>query len=90
MGDVSGMYEASIVREADCIIGPFRSPRGVITLAMMIRTVLANPTMEMRETRKLEFMEDDESVRRRVGQRDECMVRVITLHESAELTLCRV
>ena len=79
-----------MVRNADGIIGPFRSPRGVITLAIMIRTVLAKPTTEMKETRKLEFMEDDESAWRRVGQRDECMLRVITLHESAELTLCRV
>jgi len=65
-----------MVWEADCIIGPFWSLRGVITLAMMMRTILAKPTMEMRETQKLEVMEDDESVRRRVGQRDECIYAV--------------
>ena len=43
--------------------------------------------IEKRPTQKLEFREEDESVCRRVGHREEWMCRVITLHKRAELTL---
>lgn len=73
--------------DVDSKKGPVLSPRGVITPAIIVMKVPTKPMIEMRETRKSEFKEEDESVRRRVGHREEWMHRVITLHEGAELTL---
>jgi hypothetical protein len=87
MGDGSGTYVVLIDLEVDCRLGPFFSPRGVIMLATMMTMVPVKLRAEMMEMRALEFVEEAESLRRRMGQREEWMLRVITLQVSAEFTL---
>ena len=87
MGDASRTYEATMNSDLDCNRGLLFIPRSVTMLATIMIRRLVVLMIEKRATQKLEFREEDESVRRRVGHREEWMCRVITLHKRAELTL---